>query len=154
MSVRTCGNIILVPFYKLDSFHQKVSKIPGLLSLNSLKLLSAKTTMMIIWRVVKLDCKTHKVEFYDHSCGILFQLNYRAKGHISENTGKFLLRDLAALTNSIYCTSQYGALMNRDAHWPERISYNFLICPMHYNSAISGEYRLIWSLFAHFQNVI
>ena len=32
---------------------------------------------------------------------------------ISENTGKFLLRDLGALTNSIYCNSQRGALMNR-----------------------------------------
>ena len=32
---------------------------------------------------------------------------------LSENTGKFLLRNLDALTNSIYCTSQYGALMNR-----------------------------------------
>ena len=32
---------------------------------------------------------------------------------ISENAGKFLLRNLAALTNSIYCTSQHGALMNR-----------------------------------------
>ena len=32
---------------------------------------------------------------------------------ISENTGKFLLRDLAALTNSIYCNSQCGPLMNR-----------------------------------------
>ena len=32
---------------------------------------------------------------------------------ISENTGKFLLRDLAALTNSIYCNSQRGTLMNR-----------------------------------------
>ena len=31
----------------------------------------------------------------------------------SENTGKFLLRNLAALTNSIYCISQHGALMNR-----------------------------------------
>ena len=31
----------------------------------------------------------------------------------SENTGKLLLRNLAALTNSIYCTSQHGALMNR-----------------------------------------
>ena len=40
----------------------------------------------------------------------------RMNGHItnrSENTGKFLLRDLAALTNSIYCKSQHGALMNR-----------------------------------------
>ena len=50
----------------------------------------------------------------------------------SENTGKFLLRNLAALTNSIYCISQHGALMNR---FPvmlmpiglKRISYNFLI---------------------------
>ena len=32
---------------------------------------------------------------------------------ISENTGKFLLRDLGALTNSIYCNSQCEALMNR-----------------------------------------
>ena len=32
---------------------------------------------------------------------------------ISENTGKFLLRNLAAPTNSIYCNSQHGALMNR-----------------------------------------
>ena len=32
---------------------------------------------------------------------------------VSENTRKFLLRDLAALTNSIYCNSQHGALMNR-----------------------------------------
>ena len=31
----------------------------------------------------------------------------------SENTGKFLLRDLAALTISICCNSQHGALMNR-----------------------------------------
>ena len=35
------------------------------------------------------------------------------KTDISENTGKFLLRNLAALTNSIYCNSQRGALMNR-----------------------------------------
>ena len=32
---------------------------------------------------------------------------------ISENTGKFLLCDLAALTNRIYCTSQHGTLVNR-----------------------------------------
>ena len=32
---------------------------------------------------------------------------------ISENTGKFLLSDLAALTNSIYFNSQHGALLNR-----------------------------------------
>ena len=32
---------------------------------------------------------------------------------ISENTGKLLLRDLATLTNNIYCNSQRGALMNR-----------------------------------------
>ena len=32
---------------------------------------------------------------------------------ISENTGKFLLRALDALTNSIYCNSERGALMNR-----------------------------------------
>ena len=32
---------------------------------------------------------------------------------ISENTGKFVLRDLATLTNSTYCTSQHGALVNR-----------------------------------------
>ena len=31
----------------------------------------------------------------------------------SENTGKFLLLNLAALTNRIYCNSQHGALMNR-----------------------------------------
>ena len=31
----------------------------------------------------------------------------------SENTGKFLLRDLAAVTKNIYCHSQHGALMNR-----------------------------------------
>ena len=31
----------------------------------------------------------------------------------SENTGEFLLRDLAKLTNSIYCYSQHGGLMNR-----------------------------------------
>ena len=30
-----------------------------------------------------------------------------------ENTGKFLLRNVAALTNSIYCNSRHGALMNR-----------------------------------------
>ena len=53
--------------------------------------------------------------------------------HVSENTGKFLRRDLAALTNSIYCSSQRGTLINRfinnydDAYWLGRISYNFLI---------------------------
>ena len=31
----------------------------------------------------------------------------------SENTGEFLLPNLAALTNSIYCKSQHGASMNR-----------------------------------------
>ena len=31
----------------------------------------------------------------------------------SENTWKFLLRDLAALTNSICCNYQHGALINR-----------------------------------------
>ena len=31
----------------------------------------------------------------------------------SENIGKFLLRNLAALTNSTYCNSQHGTLMNR-----------------------------------------
>ena len=31
----------------------------------------------------------------------------------SEDTGKFLLLNLAALTNSIYCNSQHGTLMNR-----------------------------------------
>ena len=31
----------------------------------------------------------------------------------SENTGKFLLYNLAALTNSIYCNSRHGLLMNR-----------------------------------------
>ena len=36
-----------------------------------------------------------------------------AKLHRSENTGKFSLCNLAALTNSIYCNSQHGALMNR-----------------------------------------
>ena len=33
--------------------------------------------------------------------------------NISENTGKFSLRDLAALTNRSYCISQHGALVNR-----------------------------------------
>ena len=42
----------------------------------------------------------------------------------SENTGKFLFRDLAALTNGIYFNSQCGTLMNR---FPFIISYNFLI---------------------------
>ena len=42
------------------------------------------------------------------SFGIQFPYNF-----ISENTGKFLLRYLAALTNSIYCTSQRGTLINR-----------------------------------------
>ena len=32
---------------------------------------------------------------------------------ISQNTGKFLLRDLAELTNRVYCTSQREALINR-----------------------------------------
>ena len=36
---------------------------------------------------------------------------YNSKCTISENTGKFLLHDLAALTNGIYCTSQHGALI-------------------------------------------
>ena len=33
--------------------------------------------------------------------------------YILENTGKFLFRDLAALTNNSYCNYQYGALKNR-----------------------------------------
>ena len=49
---------------------------------------------------------------------IIFDESYRHKSEIesqfiSENTGKFLLRDLATLTNSIFSNSQHGALMNR-----------------------------------------
>ena len=33
--------------------------------------------------------------------------------YISENTGKFFLRDLVALTNGVYYTSQRGALLHR-----------------------------------------
>ena len=51
---------------------------------------------------------------------------------ISENTVKFLLRDLGDLTNRIHCNSQHEALMMvlsfNESFWPERISHNFLIC--------------------------
>ena len=50
---------------------------------------------------------------------------------ISENTVKFLRRDLAKLTSRIYCNSQHDALMKflsyDESYWPERISHNFLI---------------------------
>ena len=39
--------------------------------------------------------------------------NYLKNLFRSENTGKFLFRDLSTPTNNIYCKSQHGALMNR-----------------------------------------
>ena len=44
----------------------------------------------------------------------------------TENTGKFLFRDLAAPTKSIYCTSQRGALMNRFPVMMMPVRWNFL----------------------------
>ena len=49
----------------------------------------------------------------------------------SENTVKFLIRDLAKLTR-IFCNSQHEALMNMvlsfyESYWSEIISHNFLI---------------------------
>ena len=80
-------------------------------------------------RPLHLHCKRHLVTFKTqwrsmgrwnkclfrlHSVDDLFS---KLQGQVdwvrSENTGKFLVRNLAALTNSIYCNSQHGALMNR-----------------------------------------
>ena len=43
----------------------------------------------------------------------LDNIEHKNEFFVSENTGKFLLRDLAVLTNNIYCISQLGALVNR-----------------------------------------
>ena len=40
-------------------------------------------------------------------------LSFKRESCISENTGEFSLRDRAALTKRIHCTSQHGALVNR-----------------------------------------
>ena len=52
--------------------------------------------------------------------------------YMSENTVKFLLQDLAELTNRIVFSSQHETLMNMvpiygECYWSERISHNFVI---------------------------